>query len=219
MSIGILDPDGKNNNPLNNNTYSENYKILSKIWKNFPAYKYAKDILHGIKHNQVILVVSGTGSGKTVLIPKFALHILDYKGKIAITLPKQIIAKSAAEFAAATLDVKIGEHVGYQYKGESKHSKDTKLLYATDGTIVAHLMSDPLLLEFDTVIIDEAHERKVQIDFLMYLLRNVLQNRPTFKVIIMSATINAEVFESYFSKYKFTRFDIGTETHYPIESI
>ena len=104
-NIGILDPNGKNINPLNNKSYSEQYKKLSKIWSKFPAYDKAKDFIDIIKNNQVTLVVSGTGSGKTVLFPKYVLHALNYNAKIAITLPKQIITQSSAEFSAKTLDV------------------------------------------------------------------------------------------------------------------
>jgi pre-mRNA-splicing factor ATP-dependent RNA helicase DHX15/PRP43 len=189
--IGILDPEGKNKNPLNDEEYGDEYKQIAKIWSKFSAYKIRETVLDTIENNQVTLIISGTGSGKTVLLPKYLLHVLDYKGKIGITLPKQIIAKSAAEFAAKTLDVKLGKQVGYQYKGSesSGKSKDTQLLYATDGTIVARLLNDPELREFDGIIIDEAHERKVQIDFLLYLLKKTVQIRPEFKLIIMSATI------------------------------
>ena len=220
-NIGILDPDGSNPNPLNNEAYSEKYKELSAKWREFPAYENAQEIIDTIKAHQVILVTSGTGSGKTVLVPKFCLHALDYKAKIAVTLPKQMIAKSAAEFAAATLDVELGKDIGYQYRGSDKNhrSSDNKLLYATDGTIVARLMNDPLLKDFDAVIIDEAHERKVQIDFLLYLLRNVVRDRPEFKLIIMSATINVDIFKKYYSAYSFKYIDIGGQTNYPIESI
>ncbi len=220
-NIGILDIKGENPNPLTNEPYSDDYKKLAQIWSKFPAYEKAEEIINKIKENQVILVISGTGSGKTVLLPKYVLHVLDYNKKIAITLPKQIIAKSAAEFAAKTLDVKIGSEVGYQYKGSDKEGKSekTKLLYATDGTIVARLLKDPLLSNFDAVIIDEAHERKVQIDFLLYLLRNVVKNRPEFKLVIMSATINEEIFKSYFVEEKFTTVNVGAKTNYPIESV
>lgn len=220
-NIGILDPDGKKINPLNNQPYSDTYKELAKKWSNFPAYKRAEEIIDIIKTNQVILVISGTGSGKTVLLPKYALHALDYKGHIGITLPKQIIAKSAAEFAAATLDVKLGEQIGYQYKGSdaSLKGKNPNLLYATDGTIVARLINDPELKEFDIIIIDEAHERKIQIDFLLYLLKNVIRKRKEFKLIIMSATINSEIFSSYFVTEKFIALNIGGKTNFPIESI
>jgi HrpA-like RNA helicase len=220
-NIGILDTKGENPNPLTGEPYSDEYKNLAQIWSKFPAYEKAEEIIKQIHDNQVVLVISGTGSGKTVLFPKYVLHVLNYEKNIAVTLPKQIIAKSAAEFAAKTLDVKIGQDVGYQYKGSEKEGKSnkTKLLYATDGTIVARLLKDPLLKDFDAVIIDEAHERKVQIDFLLYLLRNVVQNRPEFKLVIMSATINEEIFQSYFAKEKFITINVGAKTNYPIESI
>ena len=90
-NIGILDPEGKNNNPLNDKPYSETYKTLAKSWSKFPAYENPKDIIKKINDNQVILITSGTGSGKTVLIPKYVLHQTEYKGHILVSLPKQII--------------------------------------------------------------------------------------------------------------------------------
>jgi HrpA-like RNA helicase len=219
-NIGILDPNGKNVNPLNNEPYSDEYKNIAKIWSNFPAYELRSQILDTITKNQVTLVISGTGSGKTVLLPKYLLHVFKYAGKIGITLPKQIIAKSSAEFAAKTLDVKLGEHVGYQYKGSDSKgkSKDTQLLYATDGTIVGKLMNDPMLSEFDGIIIDEAHERKVQIDFLLYLLKKTIIARPEFKLVIMSATINESIFEEYFKDNSFGKVNVGAKTNYEITS-
>jgi len=220
-NIGILDPSGKNSNPLNNKEYSDKYKSLAKIWSKFPAYDDAKNIIEIIKNNQVVLVTSGTGSGKTVLIPKYVLHQTDYKGHIMISLPKQIIAHSAAEYAALTLDVELGEQIGYKYKGsDTKYSgNNPNLLYATDGTIVARLLNDPILTGIDAVIIDEAHERKVQIDFMLFLLKNVLKERKDFKLIIMSATVNSDIFKSYFAEYKFEQIDVGSKTNYEIKSI
>ncbi len=224
-NIGILDVKGKYPNPLTNTGYSPEYIELAKIWSKFPAYENRLDIINTIRNNQIVLVVSGTGSGKTVLIPKFVLHTFNYKDKIAISLPKQIIAKSAAEFAAKTLDVKIGNQVGYQYKGSdsSGRSNNNLLLYATDGTIVSKLMKDPLLMDYKAVIIDEAHERKVQIDFLLYLLKNTVQARKDFKLIIMSATVNEQIFKDYFDEFyvnnQFATINIGAKTNYPIESI
>lgn len=218
--IGIMDPEGKNLNPLTNKPYSSEYKRLAKIWSKYPAYEKADEIIDKIKTNQVILVVAGTGTGKTVLTPKLALHALNYQSKIAICLPKQIIAKSAADFSAMTLDVAIGEEVGYQYRGSESDSKSnkTKLLYATDGTIVSKLINDPKLSEFNAVILDEAHERSIRIDLLLYLLRKTIEMRPEFKFIIMSATVNADIFVSYFSKFKMTTVDIASKSNYPIES-
>lgn len=220
-NIGILDPKGINPNPLTNKPYSDKYKELAKGWTKLPAYKKANDIIKKIKENQVILTIFETGAGKTVLNPKFALHAYNYDAKIAITLPKRIITKSAAEYAALTLDVELGEEVGYQYKGSPPDSKSdkTKLLYATDGTIVARLLRDPQLSEFDAVIIDESHERKVQIDFLLYLLRETLKLRPNFKLIIMSATINAELFANYFKDFKYAKVEVAGARTYPIDSV
>lgn len=218
QNIGILDPKGENPNPLTNEPYTDAYRELAKLWQTYPAYENAHQIIDDIQKHQVILVVAGTGSGKTVLTPKYALHALDYTGRIAITLPKKITAESAAEFGAKTLDVKLGEEVGFQYKGKSKKSDKTKLLYATDGTIVQRLIRDPKLEDFDVVIIDEAHERKVQIDFLLYLLRETLRQRPNFKLIIMSATINEKIFEDYYKGFKLKTINIGGKTNFPITS-
>ena len=217
--IGVLDPEGKYNNPLTDKPYSDNYKELAKKWSSLPAYKEINNILNTISSNQITIVISSTGSGKTVIFPRAALHTYKYNAKIAITMPKQIIAKSAAEYAAKTLDVELGQEVGYRFRGESKISGKNKLLYATDGTIVAMLMNNPKLPEFDMVIIDEAHERKIQIDFLLYLLRNTLKLRPEFKVIIMSATINEKIFTDYFNLFTYAIVDLKGERLYPIESI
>ena len=217
--IGILDYKGNNKNPLTQNEFSHTYKLLAETWSKLPAYKEREKIIDIIKKSQVILIESSTGSGKTVLIPKYALHALNYTGKVAVTLPKREITISSANFSALTLDVKIGEEVGYQVKGNSNQSSKTKLLYATDGTIVARLLSDPELKDFDVVVIDEAHERKVQIDLLLFLLRETLKIRKNFKLIIMSATINVDLFKKYYNGFTFEHITLAGETHFPIDSI
>ena len=189
--IGIFDPQGKNPNPFNNKPYSDTYKNLAKFWSNLPAYKMAKDVVETINKNDVILIISSTGSGKSVLIPKYCIHVNNYSGLIIMTLPKKLITKATADFAAKTLDVELGEYVGYQYRGETAKSKDTKLLYSTDGSIVAMLKSDATIKEVDILIIDEAHERKVQIDLLLYLVKNAIKlrkerNMKPLKLVIMS---------------------------------
>ncbi len=222
-SIGIYDIKGIKLNPLNNLSYSDEYKVLSKFWSNLPGYEYIDKCTKSIRENDVILIASGTGSGKTVLIPKFALHVNEYKGKIIVTLPKKIITKKAAEFAAKTLDVKLGEYVGFQYKGENNKSKNTVLLYSTDGSIISMIKNDPLLLDIDILIIDEAHERKVQIDLLLYLIKNAIKirkekNHKPLKLIIMSATINEEIFKAYYQDFKFDYLFLSGKPNYPIES-
>lgn len=217
-NIGILDPEGKELNPLTGKSYSERYKELAKKWSTFPVYKRAKEIIKDIEDYQVLLIQAQTGSGKSVLVVKYVLHVYNYDAKIAMTLPKQIITKATAEFAAETLDVKLGEEVGYQYKGSPSNAKSdkTKLLFCTDGTVMQRLLKDPYLKDFDCVIIDESHERSTRIDFLLYLLRETLRLRPEFKLIIMSATVNAEIFKNYYQEFKFKQIDVGGGRTFPI---
>lgn len=218
--IGILDPEGLRDNPLTGEPYKDiyfnatkepsehnvSYKFLSKIWSGFPMYEKRVESIKAIYENQVVLIVSGTGSGKTVLTPKFVLHTLNYQGRIAITNPKRFPSKENAIYAAKTLDVKLGKEVGLKYRGSDSSlysAKDSKLLYCTDGFILAKLQSDPMLSDFDCIVIDEAHERGVQIDLLLMLVKELIKRRPTFKLIIMSATVNEKIFVDYFPKNEF----------------
>lgn len=224
FDIGIFDPEGKNANPFNNKPYSNTYKSLAKFWSNLPAYKMAKDVVEAIYRNDVVLIISGTGSGKSVLVPKYCIHVNNYSGQTIMTLPKKLITKATAEFAAKTLDVEIGEYVGYQYRGETVKSKDTRLLYSTDGSIVAMLKSDTTIKELDILIIDEAHERKVQIDLLLYLIRNAIKlrkerNMKPLKLVIMSATINENIFSSYFRDFSYESLSLVGTPNFPIETI
>ena len=223
-NIGIFDPQGLNPNPLNGLEYSSQYKMLGKFWSNLPSYSMAKQIVNTIISNDVILIKSATGSGKSVLVPKLALHSVDYKRRIIMTLPKKIITKKAAEFGAKTLDVELGEQVGYQFRGESKKSKRTRLTYTTDGSVIAMLKSDPMLKSVDIIIIDEAHERKVNIDLLLYMLKNsiLLRQKNNFrplKLIIMSATINESIFKSYYKDFNFESLELTGTPNHPIQSI
>ena len=204
----ILDSIGKGKNFLNDNKYSDEYKELAKYWSKLPLYEdnnKVKEFFKLLESKQVILLTSGTGSGKTVLVPKFVLkYILDLglPGKVAVTNPKILTTKYNAEYGARTLDVKLGEEVGYKYKGAPADSvsEKSKLLYVTDGLILATILSgDKTLKDYQCVVIDEAHERHIQIDILLKMLKEVIELRPDFKLIIMSATINSEVFRNYFN--------------------
>jgi HrpA-like RNA helicase len=234
--IGIYDPDGLNINPLTNKPYENiyshikktidgeilpaTYANLAKIWKTKLVYLHKDQILHSIQNNQVTLAKAGTGVGKTVLIPKIALHAFGYNKKVITTIPKKVITRSTAEFAAQCLDVKIGEEVGYYFKGDNKMDDEkTKLIFTTTGSIISKITgSDPYLKDYSCVIIDEAHERTVQTDLLLLLLKKALLVRKDLKVVIMSATINLEVFRNYFPEKDFTfnEVDAGEHTTYEI---
>jgi pre-mRNA-splicing factor ATP-dependent RNA helicase DHX15/PRP43 len=235
--IGILDPEGVSNNPFTNEPYQNlyydstknfskkntTYQKLAERWSNYPMYAKREEAINLIYDNNVILVVSGTGSGKTVLTPKFALHCMNYQGRIAITNPKRVPTKENTLFSAMCMDVKVGSYIGMKYRDSEKgaYSTDCRLIYSTDGYILQLLQKDPLLTELDMVIIDEAHERNVNIDLLLLLLKQLVLKRPAFKLIIMSATINTQIFVDYFptSQFKFVMLDAGQQPNYAIKSI
>lgn len=224
MEVGILDPYGKNPNPLTGEPYSDRYREVAtgpKGWIHMPFYEKRYEAIKTFKEYQVTLLVSGTGSGKTVLAPKFMLHALDYKGKIAITNPKKIPTESSAHFAAVTLDVEIGTYVSMKFRGSpsNKYSSESNLVYCTDGLILQKLKNDPMLQEYDCVIIDEAHERNTNIDILLMRLKKLCALREDFKLVIMSATINTELFSNYYNELNFGFLDAGSKTYHPVEEI
>ena len=226
----VLDYKGSMNNFITNEPYSDNYIKLGLKWSTLPLYtdiNKIKQFFELLNTKQVILVISGTGSGKTVFIPKYFLKYLitmNMSGKIAITNPKQITTYNNAVYGAMTLDIKLGNEVGYAYKDAPKNSHDnnTRLLYATDGLIISIINTkDRLLSEYAGIIIDEAHERNVQIDFLLKYLKDILIERTDFKIIIMSATINPEVFNKYYNieGINYGEIEILTKPNFPIEQI
>ena len=235
--IGILDPEGVSNNPFTNEPYqnlyydpsknvskkNKTYQQFALKWSKFPMYDKREEAINLIYDNNVILIVSGTGSGKTVLTPKLALHCLNYQGRIAITNPKRVPTKENALYSAMCMDVKVGSYIGMKYRDSEKsaYSTDCRLIYSTDGYILQLLQKDPLLTELDMVIIDEAHERNVNIDLLLLLLKQLVLKRPSFKLIIMSATIKTEIFSNYFPtpQFKFAMLDAGQQPNHPIKSI
>jgi len=210
-NININDPldyQGIKNNFINDKIYSNEYKNYAKKWSEFPMYKDKDKLINLfnlINEKQVILLTSGTGSGKTVLIPKYILKYMIFNninGITCITNPKKLTTLYNAEYGAKTLDVELGNEVGYKFKGSISNSmsENTKLLYATDGLLLSIILNkDPLLKDYNCVIIDEAHERNIQIDLLLYFLKQIIQKRNDFKLIIMSATINSSIFSNYYN--------------------
>jgi len=227
----ILDSKGINVNFINGTTYSDKYKQLAEIWSKLPLYQDYENVekfFDLLNSKQVILLISGTGSGKTVFIPKFFfkyLISLGLPGKIAVTNPKQITTQNNAEYGAHTLDIELGNEVGYGYRNSPSKSKSSmsRLLYVTDGLLLSTIKSgDKLLSEYAGVIIDEAHERNMQIDFLLKMLKDIVLLRKEFKIIIMSATINPEVFKSYFTQNEditYGEISISGKPNYHIEEI
>ncbi len=157
------------------------------------------DLLAAIRDHQVIVVAGETGSGKTTQLPKLCLELgRGVRGAIAHTQPRRIAARTVAQRIADELDVPLGGAVGYAVRFDDRGSRDTLVRLVTDGLLLAEIRRDPLLRRYDTVIVDEAHERSLNIDFLLGCLHRILPRRPDFKLIITSATIDPERFSEHF---------------------
>ena len=235
-NTGIYDPNGLYNNPFTNQPYQNlyaneltsdkqpyTYINIAKIWSSKIVYNNKDSILESIINNQITLAKAGTGVGKTILIPRIAIHAFDYKEKVICTIPKKLSTRSTATFVAKCMDVNLGEQVGYFYQGDkamNKNGIETKLIFTTTGSLISSMVgSDPLLSEYKCVIVDEVHERSVETDLLLLLLKKACLKRKDLKVIIMSATIDLANLRSYFpnSLYKFGEIDAGSETSYKIK--
>ncbi|MFP7707587.1 ATP-dependent RNA helicase HrpA [Trueperella sp. LYQ141] len=160
------------------------------------------DIAEAIKNNQVVIIAGETGSGKTTQLPKICLELgRGITGMIGHTQPRRIAARSVAERICAELGVTLGESIGYHVRFTQDVSPTTLVKLMTDGILLAETQSDPLLRAYDTIIIDEAHERSLNIDFLLGYLARLLPQRPDLKLIITSATIDAERFAEHFGQH------------------
>ncbi len=157
------------------------------------------DIARALHDHQVVVVAGETGSGKTTQLPKLCLAMgRGLRGRIAVTQPRRIAATSVAARVAQELGVELGREVGFKIRFSDKTSPDTYVKFVTDGILLAELHSDPQLRGYDTVMIDEAHERSLNIDFLLGYLRQLLPRRPDLRVIVSSATLETDRFSSFF---------------------
>ena len=164
-----------------------------------PVVLRREDLAQAILQHQVIIVCGETGSGKTTQLPKICLSIgRGVQGVIAHTQPRRVAARSVASRIAQELKTELGGVVGYKIRFNDKVSADTCIKLMTDGILLAEIQSDPLLKKYDTIIIDEAHERSLNIDFLLGYFRQMLPRRPDLKLIITSATLDAERFSRHF---------------------
>ncbi|MES2978846.1 MAG: ATP-dependent RNA helicase HrpA [Pseudomonadota bacterium] len=178
--------------------------------ESLPVSARRDEITRAIAAHQVVIVCGETGSGKTTQLPKIALAMgrgkLNYPGGrgplIGHTQPRRIAASSVAKRIAEELKTPLGDVVGYKVRFQDRLSRDASVKLMTDGILLAETQTDPLLKAYDTLIIDEAHERSLNIDFLLGYLRQLLPRRPDLKVIITSATIDAQRFADYFASAK-----------------
>ncbi|MCE1206910.1 MAG: ATP-dependent RNA helicase, partial [Spirochaetia bacterium] len=182
-----------------------------------PVYQQKDKILSALQENQVIVVESPTGSGKTTQLP-IILHEAGYgeRGIIGVTQPRRIAVLSVSDFISRQVGCTVGELVGYKMRFEDKTGTKTKIKIMTDGILLQELKLDPYLSKYQIIMVDEAHERSLNIDFILGLMKKIIEARHDFKVIVSSATINAEVFSEYFGECPIVK--IETQT-YPVTVI
>ncbi|MEZ8739473.1 ATP-dependent RNA helicase HrpA [Photobacterium swingsii] len=164
-----------------------------------PVSQKKDDIAEAIKNNQVVIVAGETGSGKTTQLPKICLELgRGAAGMIGHTQPRRLAARSVATRIAEEMQCELGSYVGYKVRFNDQVSDRSQVKLMTDGILLAEIQNDRFLNQYDTIIIDEAHERSLNIDFIMGYLRELLPKRPDLKVIITSATIDPERFSKHF---------------------
>jgi len=171
--------------------YNESLPIIAK----------REEIIRAISKHRVIIISGETGSGKTTQIPKFCLDAgRGVEGKIGCTQPRRIAATTVARRIAEELGEDIGKSVGYKIRFKDRTSRDSYIKIMTDGILLAETQNDRWLNEYDTIIVDEAHERSLNIDFVLGILKTLLKKRKDLKLIITSATIDTEKFSNAFDK-------------------
>jgi ATP-dependent helicase HrpA len=168
--------------------------------ENLPVSQKKQDILQAIRDHQVVIVAGETGSGKTTQLPKICLELgRGVKGLIGHTQPRRLAARTVANRIADELETPLGGSVGYKVRFNDQVGENTLVKLMTDGILLAEIQQDRLLMQYDTLIIDEAHERSLNIDFILGYLRELLPKRPDLKVIITSATIDPQRFSRHFN--------------------
>jgi pre-mRNA-splicing factor ATP-dependent RNA helicase DHX15/PRP43 len=199
--------------------YSGRYYSLLETRQKLPVYMFREKLIKAVHENQIVIIEGETGSGKSTQIPQFLLNDHDDDGAaataplvipgqtaIAVTQPRRVAATSLAARVAEEMDVALGEEVGYTIRFEDvSDANKTVLKFVTDGMLLREAMSDPLLSRYSAIVLDEAHERTLATDVLMGLLMEVLPKRQAkngkhgqLKIVVMSATLDAEKFQAYF---------------------
>ena len=172
--------------------------VIDAQRQNLPVYAVRDAIVESVKASPVLVVVGETGSGKTTQLPQFLLEDLG-RPSIACTQPRRVAALTVAQRVAIERRCKIGEEVGYTVRFDDKTSKNTRLKYMTDGMLLRECLIDPLLRRYDVIILDEAHERTIATDILLGLLKAAREKRKgSFRLIIMSATLDVEGYQRFF---------------------
>ena len=177
---------------------------IQSVRKSLPAFKQRQAFLDVVAANQVVVVVGETGSGKTTQLPQYLYEAGYHQGpsgavlKIGCTQPRRVAATSVARRVAEEMGCSLGREVGYSIRFDDQSSSDTVIKYLTDGMLLREFVADPMLSAYSCVMIDEAHERTVSTEIVLSLLKDISVERKDLKIIVASATINADKFAEYF---------------------
>jgi len=192
-------------NPLTGRQYSQRYYEILQTRRSLPVFERKEEILKTVKYNKLTLIEGQTGSGKTTQIPQFITlcRELSRNKQVLCTQPKRLACRNVSKRVAEEMDVPFGGAygtiVGFRMRMSRNMASNTKLVFATDGIILQEASADPSFSRYSAIIVDEAHERGVDVDVLMGMLKNVLAKRSDLKVVIMSATLDVGVFMRYFN--------------------
>merc|ERR1719284_1070734 len=167
--------------------------------QSLPIYKLKDELVKAINDNQVLIVVGETGSGKTTQMTQYMAECgFAARGKIGCTQPRRVAAMSVAKRVAEEFGCRLGQEVGYTIRFEDCTTPETQIKYQTDGMLLREILSDPLVTKYAVIMLDEAHERTISTDVLFGLLKKAVKSRPELKLIVTSATLDAEKFSTYF---------------------
>lgn len=185
--------------PWTSKPYSSRYYKILETRKSLPVWDQKTQFLDAVKANQSVVLVGETGSGKTTQVPQFLAEngYSDDGLLVACTQPRRVAAMSVAKRVAEEMDVKLGNEVGYTIRFEDVTGPSTRLKYMTDGMLLREAMADPTLSRYGAIVLDEAHERTLATDILFGLLKEILPKRPSLRVVVMSATLDAGKFQQY----------------------
>ncbi|XP_010538374.1 PREDICTED: pre-mRNA-splicing factor ATP-dependent RNA helicase DEAH1-like [Tarenaya hassleriana] len=185
--------------PSQDSKAKSDFEMLQEERKCLPIYPYRDELLAAVEKHQVLIILGETGSGKTTQLPQY-LHEAGYtkRGKIGCTQPRRVAAMSVAVRVAQEMGVKLGHEVGYSIRFEDCSSEKTVLKYMTDGMLLRELLGESDLASYSVIIVDEAHERTLSTDILFGLVKDITRFRPDLKLLISSATMDAEKFSDYF---------------------
>ncbi|KAL3530395.1 hypothetical protein ACH5RR_009717 [Cinchona calisaya] len=175
-----------------------NLSILDQR-QSLPIYKLKNEIVQAVRDNQVLVVIGETGSGKTTQVTQYLAEAgYTTKGKIGCTQPRRVAATSVAKRVAEEFGCRLGEEVGYAIRFEDRTGPDTVIKYMTDGMLLREILVDENLSQYSVIMLDEAHERTIHTDVLFGLLKQLVKRRPELRLIVTSATLDAEKFSGYF---------------------